>query len=76
MEPALKTAPRGYPKDHPRIELLRWKGCTTMASTRDKRLISSGRLRGWVLERFELSAPLMAWLEKHVGPTAEERGRP
>ena len=24
---ALKSAPRGYAKDHPRIELLRWKGC-------------------------------------------------
>jgi Conserved hypothetical protein (DUF2461) len=23
---ALKSAPRGYPKDHPRIELLRYKG--------------------------------------------------
>ena len=22
----LKTAPKGYPKDHPRIELLRYKG--------------------------------------------------
>ena len=27
----LKSAPRGYPKDHPRIERLRWKAC--MAST-------------------------------------------
>ena len=25
----LKTAPRGYPKDHPRIELLRYKGLIT-----------------------------------------------
>ena len=24
----LKTAPRGYPKDHPRVELLRGKGLT------------------------------------------------
>ncbi len=76
MEPPLKTAPRGYPKDHPRIDLLRWKGCITMASTQHVRLISSGRLRGWVLERFEESRPLMAWLEEHVGPTSEERGRP
>ncbi len=76
MEPALKTSPRGYPKDHPRIDLLRWKGCTTMASTKDKRLISSGRLRGWVLERFENSGPLMAWLEEHVGPPSEDRSRP
>ena len=25
---ALRSAPRGYPADHPRIELLRYKGCT------------------------------------------------
>jgi len=25
-EPPLKTGPRGYPSDHPRAELLRWKG--------------------------------------------------
>ena len=25
---SLKTAPKGYPKDHPRIELLRYKGVT------------------------------------------------
>src|SRR6185436_7109354 len=26
---SLKTAPRGYPKDHPRVDLLRHKGLTT-----------------------------------------------
>lgn len=76
MEPPLKIAPRGYPKDHPRIGLLRWKACVTMGSTKDKRLISSGRLRGWVLERFEQSRPLLRWLEENVGPTSEQRGRP
>jgi uncharacterized protein (TIGR02453 family) len=76
MEQSLKTAPRGYPKDHPRIDLLRWKGCVTMAETKNRRLISSGRLRDWVLERFELSGLLTAWLEQHVGPTTEDRSRP
>ena len=28
----LKTAPKGYPKDHPRIELLRYKGLVTWRS--------------------------------------------
>ena len=31
---ALKTAPRGYPRDHPRIELLRYKGLTASGGSR------------------------------------------
>ena len=34
----LKTAPRGYPKDHPRIELLRYKGIARVA------LVGRGRM--------------------------------
>ena len=34
---SLKTAPRGYPKDHPRIELLRMKDMWTSDSARRSR---------------------------------------
>src|SRR5688572_5005861 len=30
IEPALATAPRGWPKDHPRVHLLRMKGLITV----------------------------------------------
>lgn len=76
MEPPLKTAPRGYPREHPRLELLQWKGCVAMASTRNKRVIGSGQLASWVVDRLEASRPLMEWLGEHVGPTAEDRPGP
>ena len=34
---SLKTAPKGYQKDHPRIELLRYKGVTAGSSGRPAR---------------------------------------
>ena len=34
IEPALATAPRGWPKDHPRIALLRMKGLITVRELR------------------------------------------
>jgi uncharacterized protein (TIGR02453 family) len=68
-EPQLKRAPRGYPADHPRLDLLRLGSLTV--SRRDD-------LRGWIhkpeagrriRERVEAARPLVEWLRKHVGPT-------
>ena len=57
----LKSAPRGYPQDHPRIELLRYKGLICWhhwpVAAKDK---VAGFLR--------TTAPLHQWLEHHVGP--------
>ena len=40
---ALKTAPKGYPKDHPRIELLALQGCHQLGA------VAAGSLarQGW-----------------------------
>ena len=65
----LKTAPRGYPKDHPRIELLRRKGLvatrhwTLAAWMRTKAVVT--RVRG----AWEGTAPMNAWLDLRVGPS-------
>jgi uncharacterized protein (DUF2461 family) len=68
---ALKTAPRGYPRDHPRIELLRRKG---LAGVRDFEpaawLHTAGAARR-ITETWRAAAPLSAWLNRHVGPTTE-----
>jgi uncharacterized protein (TIGR02453 family) len=37
---ALKTAPKGYPKDHPNIELLRFKSYVVTKNLTDKEVIS------------------------------------
>jgi uncharacterized protein (TIGR02453 family) len=65
----LRTAPRGYPRDHPRIALLRRKA-----------LIAGRRLPGGhgigrdaALEHlagtWRAAGPLNAWLDAHVGPS-------
>jgi len=68
---ALKTAPRGYPRDHPRIELLRRKG---LAGVRDfdpaSWLHTAGAARR-ITDTWRAAAPLNAWLNRHVGPSTE-----
>jgi uncharacterized protein (TIGR02453 family) len=64
---SLKTAPRGYPRDHPRIELLRRKQLIVGKAlagdggiARDPALELARRVR-------KASAPIVSWLNEHVG---------
>jgi uncharacterized protein (TIGR02453 family) len=73
----LKTAPRGYPRDHPRVELLRHK-----ALGAGRRLSPGvrGIGRAAALDHARTTwagcAGLTAWLGAHVGPSdAPPRGR-
>ena len=66
----LKTAPRGYPKDHPRIELLRHKGLGCHEGLAGSRAGSGRRRRrsAWSTSSTP-RPPLLAWLDAHVGPS-------
>ena len=72
---ALKTAPKGYPKDHPRIELLRAKGITTWHHWEPAAWLGTKKVKDKVVEVIRASAPLNDWLAKHVGDTTMEMGR-
>jgi uncharacterized protein (TIGR02453 family) len=65
----LKSAPRGYPRDHPRIELLRNKGLIAWREWPAGPWLGTRRALDRVTEFFRLSAPLVAWLRAHVGPS-------
>jgi uncharacterized protein (TIGR02453 family) len=65
----LKTAPRGYPKDHPRIELLRLKGLITWREWPAGAWLGTRRAKTRVAEFFRLSEPLNEWLLTNVGPS-------
>jgi uncharacterized protein (TIGR02453 family) len=67
----LKTAPRGYPADHPRIELLRYKGIVAWRQWPVEPWLSTPAARDRVVEVLEIAAPLRAWLATQVGPTTE-----
>jgi uncharacterized protein (TIGR02453 family) len=71
----LKTAPRGYPRDHPRIELLRYKGLITWREWPAAAWLGTRRAKDRVIEFFRLSQPLNDWLRAHVGPSTLSEGR-
>ena len=64
----LKTAPKGYPKDHPRIELLRQKGLITWRQWPVGAWLGTAKAKTRVVEFLRASRPLQDWLDKHVGP--------
>ena len=53
----LKTAPRGYPKDHPRIELLRYKGLIAWHEWPVGAWLGTKRAKDRVIAFFEASEP-------------------
>jgi uncharacterized protein (TIGR02453 family) len=63
----LKSAPKGYPKDHPRIDLLRMKGLITWKQWQPAAWLSTRKAKDRVVEFLEDSKPLMGWLSKNVG---------
>lgn len=72
----LKTAPRGYPKDHPRIELLRYKGLVTWREWPAGAWLGTRRAKDRVVEFLAASQPIERWLATNVGPsTLPERTR-
>ena len=76
---ALKTAPRGYPRDHPRVALLRHR---SLVAGRRLDAGAGGIPRAAALRHarstWAACEPLNAWLDEHVGASdlpPEPRGR-
>lgn len=65
----LKTAPRGYPKDHPRIALLRRKGLTAFRTWPVAPWLHTRGVVKRVRDGWTVPNELNAWLETHVGPS-------
>ena len=65
----LKTAPRGFARDHPRIELLRLKGLVATRSWKPAKWMQTKAVVDRVREAWETAAPMNAWLDAHVGPS-------
>ncbi|HKA51706.1 MAG TPA: DUF2461 domain-containing protein [Candidatus Dormibacteraeota bacterium] len=67
----LKTTPRGYSADHPRIELLRWREVTTGQDFGLEPWIATPAVKDRVLEAWEHMQHLSDWLEANVAEPAE-----
>jgi uncharacterized protein (TIGR02453 family) len=72
---ALKTVPRGYPVDHPRIELLRYKGLIAWRQWPVERWLGTAAAKDRIVELLDQTAPLREWLRSNVGATTEARRR-
>jgi len=57
----LKTAPKGFPKDHPSVELLRYKHYYLMKNVSDKEILSDGFLIQAVKE-FKVVSPFVKYI--------------
>lgn len=65
----LKTAPRGYRRDHPRIVLLRRKGCIASRSFAPAKWLATSGALGRVTGTWDAASELNGWLNAHVGPS-------
>ena len=69
MEEPLKTAPRGFGKDHPRVELLRWKGCIASKDLGAPKWLQTKQVATRVADTWKKAEPLVGWLDRNVGPS-------
>lgn len=65
----LTTAPRGYARDHPRIDLLRRKGLVATHHWTPARWMQTKAVTKRVRDTWAVAAPMNAWLDAHVGPS-------
>ncbi len=76
---ALKTAPRGVPKDHHHVEWMRFKGLYAWKQLGMPAWMSTAKALGRITDAWRATSPVDAWLETHVGPSTlppdEERRR-
>jgi uncharacterized protein (TIGR02453 family) len=63
----LKSMPRGYPKDHPRAELLRHKGLITWRQWAPAGWLGTAGAKRRIVEFLHTSQPISDWLATHVG---------
>lgn len=71
IDPPLKTAPRGDTLDHPRIELLRWKGAAVIREWDKADWMHTPEALDTIGGIWRAAAPLKSWLDAHVGTAIE-----
>jgi uncharacterized protein (TIGR02453 family) len=70
---SLKTAPRGYPRDHPRADLLRHKGLVAWQEWPGAAWLGTAAAKDRVTGFLRATRPLCEWLDARVGDTEMAR---
>jgi uncharacterized protein (TIGR02453 family) len=71
----VKTVPRGYPRDHPRAELLRNKGIAAFKQWPVAGWLGTAAAKKRVEDFFVSARPLGDWLASNVGPSTVDSSR-
>jgi uncharacterized protein (TIGR02453 family) len=69
----LKTRPRGYPPDHPRLDLLRYRSLTADRLWAPEPWLHTPQALDRVRDTWRALMPLCAWVSEHVGPSVAAR---
>jgi uncharacterized protein (TIGR02453 family) len=64
----LKTTPRGYPRDHPRADLLRYKGLVAWQEWPVAAWLGTAAAKNRIVTFLRASQPINDWLGAHVRP--------
>jgi uncharacterized protein (TIGR02453 family) len=65
----LRSAPRGYPKDHPRIALIKRKGLMASRQFPVAKWMSTKQAAARMRSTWDGARPLCEWLDANVGPS-------
>jgi uncharacterized protein (TIGR02453 family) len=65
---ALKSAPRGYPKDHPNIDLLRLKSLSLTSHFAPGPWLYTSKCRDMVMAGWQSLTPWIHWLDANLPP--------
>jgi uncharacterized protein (TIGR02453 family) len=65
----LKTVPKGFPKDHPRADLLRLKGLVTWRQWPAGAWLGTAKAKTRIVEFLREVQPINDWLDANVGPS-------
>jgi uncharacterized protein (TIGR02453 family) len=68
----LKTVPKGYPKDHPRADMLRNKGLIAMKEWPAAAWLGTTAAKKRIVDLLRAAQPLCGWLDRNVGPSTLE----
>jgi uncharacterized protein (TIGR02453 family) len=75
MGEPLKTAPRGYPKDHPRVELLRQKAVSAHRRLEGSQLRDAAAVQRFVVDTFDACGPMNDWIKSNIGSSRTGHAR-
>lgn len=73
---ALATAPRGFPRDHPRATLLQHKSLTVAKEFGEPAWMHTPKVVQHIRDTWHRFEPLNDWLGAHVGPSTLPENRP